>query len=1117
MPAQTTLLHAAPGTALPDMISRYQDLLSEKPLTTWMLLPTKRLVRMVHQKLSASQVTFISDHICTPDQFCEYLITRYGAEKTYINPQAARILLYEVMRSKEKDLSLFFTDKTLSPRTLSELQMLIQVITRREIEYPDCLGTLQSEKSRQIQTIITAYRDELEGRNLVDGDTLLSWTVGFLNGLSREDRGNLLQDVLIYGLFEPMPLEGRLISAVRDTAESVIYTLPSGEDPTIFSDNGAWLSPDIIGKHPSTEVESSLTRIFCHEPGPEGEQLSIPHLKLAGFSDPVTELCAVSKEMARLYAAGIPYEDMTLVSPDIRSTLSYAEEILTEYNIPWHASSARLLIHSPLIAYYLLLFDLFDKGMRYEELIRVIQSPYFSYSWNPDDEPDARYTLSYDNLDLICRAYGLDGGYIDWEVRFSRIRDMITDKEAIELTGPSARPYHPRMPLPPKEMGITIEGTLKLLTLLKNITGKKTIREHIDQFLEILTKTGSPVPGFDRKEISQTRSLTDEEFRDLQSFHAMLQELKSLSLTGIVGGNDPHRQVPVSSFTTAIRQLLLDRPGDPGTSDTGVLLTGIREAAHQHYRIVFLISLNEGVIPRLSTRLPFTTSGENSRMDTRTLSDILRQEKYQFIAALLSGDEQVYLSYYEHKSERTTLPSLFLDNLKKSTDLIPWGEKEGEESLVPSLCGIREAAFTAGSLLHQGAFKAALSYLTPDEPLREVVGRITIERNMRFRLNRSEYDGLIGGDPAIRSRLSEKFAGRFTWSSSMLETYAKCPFRFYLERVVRIRPLPDLGSDIPPETRGSLIHTVLSRFYRKMKEEGNLPLNGEKFEEARIVMREIAEEEFVKVPYATPLWLSKRQQMAGGDETGEGMFDRFIRAETERLTPDGKGNTPHTYTPHLFEFSFGAVPGPDDDPGSSSRYVNLKEIADEWDGSSGEEKGDSPCKDPDEDEIRFVGKIDRVDVTPDNLFGIVDYKTGIHVPGSSDLSRGAALQLPLYLLAYWKISGNTPVFGSYCQIQRKIDHTIPLYDPRHKSTLPRGRLPRSDPKWHELLSTALASSCSYVQAVRDGTYPIHAGVECKKDWYCPYKTICRFQPDRGSRLGEWFLCPDTRSSTGGDC
>lgn len=1114
MPAQTALLHAALGAAIPDVISRYGDLLDERPLTSWLLLPTKRLVRTVTQKLSASQTSFIPDHICTPDQFCEFFITRYGAEKTCINPQAARILLYEVMRLKEKDLSLFFTDKTLSPRTLSDLQMLMQVITRREIEYPDCLGQLQSEKSRQIQTVITAYQDELEARNLVDSDTLLSWTIGFLNGLSGKDRENLLQDVLVYGLFEPMPLEKKLICAIRDVAASVMYIIPSGDDSAIFSDNGAWFSPDTTGKHPSLEAGNALTRIFCHEPGPDGEVLSIPHLKFAGFSDPVTELCAVSKEMARLHAAGIPYEDMTLVSPDIRSTLSYAEEIFTEYHIPWHASSARLLTHSPLIAYYLLICDLFEKGMRYEELIRVIQSPYFSYSWSPDDAPETRHTLSYEKLDLICRAYGLDGGYIDWESSFTRIREMIEEEAGDDKAGPSKRLYHPRMPLPKKEIEITIAGTLNLLSLLKNTSGKKTIREHISQFLDILTESGSPVPGLNRKEILNNASLTDEEVRDLTSFHTLLQELKSLSLTGIVGGSDPHRLVPIASLTTAIRQLLLDRPGDPGSSDTGILLTGIREAAYQQYRYVFLISLNEGAIPRLSSRLPFTTSSENSRMDTRTLSDILRQEKYQFIAALLSGDEQVYLSYYEHKDDRTTLPSLFLDILKKSTVLSQWGTTGEQESPVPSLCGIREAAFTAGSLLRQGAYEEALSYLGPDEQLGQVTERITIERNMRFRLNRSEYDGIIGGDPAVKRRLSDTFGGKYTWSASMLETYAKCPFRFYLERVVRIRPLPDLGSDIPPETRGSLIHTVLSRFYRRMKEERNLPIRMENFEGARAAIQEIAEDEFVKVPYATPLWLSKKQQMAGGDETGEGIFDRFIRAEADRLIPDGKGNTPHTYTPHLFEFSFGAVPGPDDDPGSSSRFVNLKEIADEWNADTGGDTCESDSGDG--DEIRFVGKIDRVDITPDNLFGIVDYKTGIHIPGSSDLSKGTALQLPLYLLAYWKISGNTPVFGSYYQIQRKIDHTIPLYDPRHKNTLPRGRLPRTDPKWHELLSTALLRSCHHVQTVRDGTFPIHAGVECRKDWYCPYKTICRFQPDRGSRLGEWFLCPDTLPSAAGD-
>lgn len=1128
MPGQTVLIHAVPGTGLVEGINNFKTHIREDPFGSWMILPTHRLIRTVQDQLTESGITFLPDHICTLDDLCRYLVDRYGNHTVLIKPETSRLLLVDLLRKHQDELTLFFTQKNPSPRAVQDLQTLMQVIIRREIDYPACLGPLQSEKSHQISHLISTYKQKLSENNLVDQDTLLSWTIDFLLTRDRTDVRSIIRHVHIFGLFEPMPLEKRLISTFGDVCETLHYTLPDGKDPEIFSDTGEWLSYGSDEIIPSTGMEQEMTNIFCHDPSGSEDFLNFPHISGMGFSDPATEMREVAREISRLHKDGVSYEDIAIATPDFRSTRGFALEACADFRIPVRPSQGPLLISSPLISYYLSIFDLIEKGMRYDEMVRIIQSPYCRFRWEAEASQDKKpgddqksgkaplgyKYLSYKNFDLLCRTYGLDGGHIDWEKRLPEVLLLIDDtddnrpspeaQESVPHKKPS-RTYSPRRPLGRQEIADTIDGIIRLVGVLKRLRDKRTIREHIWHLKTILKEIGSPVPGLVHKN-PLNAWLTDEEYLDLSSFHTLLCELQDLSGTGVVSHLDPSASVSFIDFIGAVRHVLQEKSGNISSDATGVMLTGLREIAHQNYPYVFLVSLNEGQIPRLTTRLPFTNSSENSRMDTRTLSDILRQEKYQFITALASGTSHLYLSWYEHKDERTVLSSVFIDYLKSSTLLPEWDNRSGENQDKPVFLGDMEASYSAGVCIHTSDWDRSLSYIPEDILLSSLVERISIERTFRFRLNRSAYDGLIGDDHGIRSALQATFSPEFSWSASMLETYAKCPFRFYLERVLHIRPLPDIGSDIPPETKGNLIHVILSRFKRTMHGQQLLPIRETGFDTALSLIRNIAEEECDKVPYSTPLWIAKKKQIMGGEDIGGGILERFITTEIDRLSPDDDGRVPHLFTPRLFEYSFGAVRGPDDDPDSRHEPVDLIAIQNEWTKSEHPDQNESTLVDA-ENTIQFIGKIDRIDETPDGLFGIIDYKTGKNIPGSSDLARMTALQLPLYLLAYQHISQKKPVFGSYIQLQRKITHTIPLFDPTLKQTLPKGKLPRSEPRWHEILGNALNSSISHVHHIRDGMFPIQATTECNADWYCPYKTICRFQPDRGSQLGEWYPYP----------
>ena len=101
----------------------------------------------------------------------------------------------------------------------------------------------------------------------------------------------------------------------------------------------------------------------------------------------------------------------------------------------------------------------------------------------------------------------------------------------------------------------------------------------------------------------------------------------------------------------------------PEKMKTGVSVLGIRECAHQDFPRLFICGMVEGAIPRLTTRLPFTNSLENVRMGTRSLADILHEEEYYFITALLSG-EKVYLSAPLAEGDKPLLTSAFFEKVK---------------------------------------------------------------------------------------------------------------------------------------------------------------------------------------------------------------------------------------------------------------------------------------------------------------------------------------------------------------------------------------------------------------------------------------------------------------------
>ena len=205
-------------------------------------------------------------------------------------------------------------------------------------------------------------------------------------------------------------------------------------------------------------------------------------------------------------------------------------------------------------------------------------------------------------------------------------------------------------------------------------------------------------------------------------------------------------------------------------------------------------------------------------------------------------------------------------------------------------------------------------------------------------------------------------------AATSLEDYARCPFSFFMRRVLGIEPLeePEEAAAPTPLERGELYHAVLDAFLKRARQAGRLPLSGDHLDALLRAAEETA--------------ASGRWTFAARPGSRDLELLALRRNLALWLWSEVTGGS--TLRPAYFEARFGGQARPDDDTEMSLAAPVPFEAA------GGVRVG-------------FRGKIDRIDIDPESGAAVViDYKTGSPDPGADALfDRGRRLQLPVYILA----------------------------------------------------------------------------------------------------------------------
>ncbi|MBP2145423.1 ATP-dependent helicase/DNAse subunit B [Methanofollis sp. W23] len=751
-------------------------------------------------------------------------------------------------------------------------------------------------------------------------------------------------------------------------------------------------------------------------PGRAADPARPRQIRLAAWKDRVEEVRGIAGEVRALIEEGVSPGEITVAFPDLSRSGALVAEVFPDFGLPYAPSKGLPLPRSPLVQALMTVLATPARAYRREDVVALLKTPYLG---GPAGEVDG------DLVDALAREANIVAGAEAWDRRLAALADRQDDDEKVA------------------KIAEVRERLVALFADLATLEGTRSLSEHLDAFRALLDCWESPCLQTEGDPV-----LSDQEGRDLAAFREVLD-----SLAGAAPWV-PTRPMDLARFHSGLGLLLAGGRAAPLQNRHAVQVVGIRELPHLSVPYLFIGGLVEGEMPDLAGRLPFTNDQETRRLGTRTGAEVLREERSYFLAALRAG-EHVYLSAPLSDGDRPLLCSSFLDEFVG--DAGTWGERGADYSRL-------WAAAKAGAAFSDGRLADGAALLPPHLRVENLVARINVETRARNGAFESPFDAVFTADEEISAALAERFGPDAVYSPTALETYARCPFWFYLGKVLGLEAFPAIEKDLPPQERGRLVHQIAFRFYSGW--DGARVVTAENRAQALDALQVIAAEELEGYPFSSPAWVVGCEHLLGSEATGPGVLEEFLAAEEKRAASP--------FLPAHFEFSFGMPLGDTDaDPASVPSPVAIP-------------LGDG-------ERLLLRGRIDRVDLSPEGSFLITDYKTGSTHPLPREITEGTALQLPLYIRAVEALTGLAGVGGTYYMVRKgETRNKAVLWDTRIKPHL-KGFSKARESEVDDIETTVQATLDQvreYLRSIRAGYFPPAPRVTpCLP--YCECRTVCR--------------------------
>jgi len=325
-------------------------------------------------------------------------------------------------------------------------------------------------------------------------------------------------------------------------------------------------------------------------------------------------------------------------------------------------------------------------------------------------------------------------------------------------------------------------------------------------------------------------------------------------------------------------------------------------------------------------------------------------------------------------------------------------------------------------------------------------------------------DGILV-DKISREMVKKRFT-ESAFSATGLQGYAECPFVFFAEKVLGLKARDDETPDLLPKDRGTILHSILERFYK---------------EESDLFRKALTDDSLMKKIEAVldgvlDDVMMEHAELVGRSATGLRPFQKrsmkVMAMQVIGMELSEKRELDIPLFPVAFEWGFGTTT-------ENALMIPVE--------------GDEPAK--------LKGFVDRVDSNDDKTqFIVVDYKAGQKVDSiKNKMLKGLHMQLPIYVEAVSRflLPDAKAIGGILLAVmlaEKKHGFLLKEYNGNCYNIGKRIATVMTDEKWNEAYSSALGAIALHVGSIRDGKFKAEPVGKCPT--YCNFSDVCRYGGER---------------------
>jgi ATP-dependent helicase/nuclease subunit B len=765
-------------------------------------------------------------------------------------------------------------------------------------------------------------------------------------------------------------------AVLRDLGPVIVYLvhdLTAGEQQLIEALRSAWHVSIVFGATGDHEADTTMRatdarlKSVGREPS-EATPSGAIESKLLIASDGREEFRWVARRIAADAHNGVPFHRMAVLFWQREPYASLIAEQLGMAEVPITGPAPGTLASSAVGRTVKGLVDMAGGDLPRKALMEWLTG-------SPVKSP--RSDIRPSQWDVLSRNAGIVAGVDQWEDRLERYAARL-ERSVSDQSEEVSEAKFERMTQAATDARALLNFVIELNTNLIPPDDGQPWPDFVDWTL-----------GLVQKYLNDDALPADEE-TNLESLRSGLREMEVLA--------DLESSTTLDKFHTAFDDMLSTPSARKGRFGEGVFVGPVGASIGLRFDKVYLVGMIEGLVPPRIGDDPLLPDKERGQSGLPLRRDTATEERYKYLAAMAAGTSRVLtFARGDNTAQKAQHPSRwFLEEASRlngsqvfATTLATLRDKPWLEVVASQEGGLRGIDAAQPADAHDYDLHGLLRWKRSGRPIgkhhlaasENVLSRALQMEQARTRHSLTIWDGDLSEVSGTSRRIA--LTDRSVFSPTRLESWATCPYRYFLSSVLGIAALeqPEDVATITPLERGSLVHSILESFIREAQRQTMIPRPDEASNIAhlRLLMaiadRELRDAENRGVTGKRLLW-----ELAQAD----------IRSDLSTfLEEDSRIRREYGVSPHSVELTFG-TPRHRRRDATAAPPVELPA------------HGTST--------LSFRGIIDRLDVSASGEKALViDYKTGSPGPfarlDKDPVDRGKHVQLPVYGLAVRQLLG----------------------------------------------------------------------------------------------------------------